>query len=259
VSNSLKKAFLNWLAMAFSVLKDLVVKRKPILKKSLIALTSLGLVFSVNATTVIPMKGVSVLYINGQETESKIGSSEVEPGEAQLVVRMDKKVGRGSSQTVYTSAPYVVTLNVSGDELKINHPVARSKQEAEAAFRQDTPQWRITQDGNSVTYTQEKLKGGGSLLPYMNIDELIVAHNQERGISFTTAGATTSQSSATATAVTATTAAVATAPASTAELGSSEVKQPIAAADNVEQLKSWYQKASKAERKEFRKWMIDQE
>lgn len=231
------------------------------MKKSLIALSSLGLVFSVNATTVIPMKGVSLLYINGQETDSKIGSSEVEAGETQLVVRMDKKVGRGSSQAVYTSAPYVVTLNVSGDELKINHPVARSKQEAEAAFRQDTPQWRITQDGNSVTYTQEKLKGSGSLLPYMNIDELIATHNQERGISFTTVGteAAKSTTSTTAVAATTTTAAVATSAGSKVEASSNEVSQAVISTDNVEQLKSWYLKSSKAERKEFRKWMIDQE
>lgn len=224
------------------------------MKRSIFALLfTAGAVFTANATTVVPMKGVSILYINGQETDSKIGSSEVEPGETQLVVRMDKKVGRGSSQTVYTSAPYVLTLNVTGDELKVNHPVARSKQEAEAAFRQGTPQWRITQDGNSVAYTQEKLKGKGGLLPYVNTDELLAAYNQERGISFDKAGVMSSQATA-AVSATATTAAVATSADSKVE-----ASQAATSTDNVEQLKSWYLKSSKAERKEFRKWMIDQE
>ncbi|GAL25582.1 hypothetical protein JCM19239_523 [Vibrio variabilis] len=150
------------------------------------------------------MKGVSILYINGQEAKSRIEANEVGQGQTQVVLRMDKKVGRSSTQSVYTSAPYVLTLNVTGDEVKVNHPVARSKQEAEAAFRTGSPEWRITQDGNTLQYTQEKLQGRDGFLPYSDVGELVAKHNEQRGITFS--GADVAQASAAA----ATTAAVAT-------------------------------------------------
>ena len=56
------------------------------------ALTALA--FSVNAATLIPAKGVSILYINGQNAQSKIGKNEIQSGTNQLIVRMDKTLGR---------------------------------------------------------------------------------------------------------------------------------------------------------------------
>ncbi len=55
------------------------------------ALVALGCSFSVSAATLIPLKGVSVYFINGQEAESRIGKNELTEGENQVVVRMDKK------------------------------------------------------------------------------------------------------------------------------------------------------------------------
>lgn len=231
------------------------------MKKSIVAaLVALGCSFSVSAATLIPLKGVSVYFINGQEAESRIGKNELTEGENQVVVRMDKKVGKGSSSGVFTSAPYVLTFNVSGDEVKINHPVARSEQEAKAAFRTDQPDWRITQDGSTLSYSQEKLQAQSGFLPYMKMDELIAAHNAERGIVFDNGQMTKAEQATTATLVT--TAAVATSKDVTAANNNAPkttVKAEPTKVENVEQLKAWYLKASKEERKEFRKWMIDQE
>nr|WP_279610914.1 DUF2057 family protein [Vibrio gelatinilyticus] len=204
------------------------------------------------------MKGVSLLYINGQEADSKIKSTEVANGRSQLVIQMDKKVGSGSSQSVYTSAPYVITLNITGNEVKINHPVARSKSEAEAVFRTGNPDWRITQDGKSLAYEQEKLKGKDGFLPYAGMDELVAQHNKTRGLSF---GASGLEVAAASTAAVATTAVVASS-GNKAKVKKTENKKGAAGQSNgtpVEHLKKWYLKASSAERKEFRKWMIDQE
>ncbi|MCW8344984.1 DUF2057 domain-containing protein [Vibrio sp. ZSDZ65] len=232
------------------------------MKNSMVVLATLGLAFSVNSATLVPMKGVSVYFINGQEAEERIGKNELEQGENQVVVRMDKKLGKGSSANVYTSAPYVLTVNVTGDEVKINHPVARSEQEAKVAFRGDTPpQWRVTQDGYALAYEQEKLKGKDGFMPYMQMDELIAAHNAERGITFTSGEmvvATSAAPVATAAAATSVAATVADTPKVSASAASKEVVTPQAS-DNVGQLQAWYLKASKQERKEFRKWMIDQE
>ncbi|MGF1776477.1 YccT family protein [Vibrio nomapromontoriensis] len=231
------------------------------MKNSMVVLATLGLAFSVNAATLVPMKGVSVYFINGQEADSRIGKNELEQGENQVVVRMDKKLGKGSSSNVYTSAPYVLTVNVTGDEVKINHPVARSEQEAKVAFRGDTPQWRVTQDGYALAYEQEKLKGKDGFMPYMQMDELIAAHNAERGITFTSGEmvvATSAAPVATVAATTAVAATVADTPKVSATAASKEAVAPQVS-DNVGQLQAWYLKASKQERKEFRKWMIDQE
>lgn len=217
------------------------------MKRSVIAaLLTAGVVFSANAATLIPMKGVSVLYINGQEAESKITPNDVEPGQTQVVLRMDKKIGRGSSQGVYTSAPYVLTFDVTGDEVKIDHPVARSKQEAEAAFRTGQPEWRVSQDGRNVDYSQEKLQGREGLLPYMGMDDLVTKHNAPRGISF--GGGEM---------VTAKVAVPVVATAAMAEAATKKTDVSPTVQSNTEQLKAWYLKASKEERKEFRKWMID--
>jgi uncharacterized protein YccT (UPF0319 family) len=228
-------------------------------KRSFIAaVLAAGVVFSANAATLIPMKGISLLYINGQETESKIKANEVEPGKTQVVLQMDKKVGRGSSQSVYTSAPYVLTFDITGNEVKINHPVARSKSEAEAVFRTGNPDWRITQDGKSLAYEQEKLKGKDGFLPYAGMDELVAQHNKTRGLSF---GASGLEVAAASTAAVATTAVVASS-GNKAKVKKTENKKGAAGQSNgtpVEHLKKWYLKASSAERKEFRKWMIDQE
>ncbi|GMQ46048.1 YccT family protein [Vibrio sp. 10N] len=229
------------------------------MKKSVITvLLAASSAFGVSAATLTPMNGVSLLYVNGQEAESKIRSNDVESGTTQVVVRMDKKVGRGSSQSVYTSAPYVITFNISGDEVKINHPVARSKQEASAAFRLPEPEWRITQDGNTLSYTVEKLKGRDGAFPYSGISELIADYNEQRGITFSGQPANEGVAATTAAA---TTAAVASSAPKAEAVKVSKSKTAVASAEstNMEQLQALYLKASKAERKEFRKWMIDQD
>jgi uncharacterized protein YccT (UPF0319 family) len=222
------------------------------------AMLSMGMVVNANAATLVPMKGVSILYINGQKADSKITENEVDEGMTQVVVRMDKKVSRSSSQKVYTSAPYVITFDVTGNEVKINHPVARSKSEAEAVFRTGNPDWRITQDGKSLAYEQEKLKGKDGFLPYAGMDELVAKHNKTRGLSF---GASGLEVAAASTAAVATTAVVASS-GNKAKVKKTENKKGAAGQSNgtpVEHLKKWYLNASSAERKEFRKWMIDQE
>nr|WP_282437210.1 DUF2057 family protein [Vibrio amylolyticus] len=223
--------------------------------------------FSVNAATLIPSKGVSILYINGQEAEAKIGKNELLDGETQLVIRMDKQLGKGSSKKVFTSDPYVVTLNVTGEEIKLNHPVARSAGEAENAFRSGDPQWRISQDGSDISYTQEPLPKKKGMLPFMGLDTVVSDYNADKGIHFVDG----KKSSATVAPVVAAATTVAVASTSTTSTVKSDkqmaketkpVSQPQLAIEdtqNLDQLKAWYLKASKSERKEFRRWMIDQE
>ncbi|WGV99329.1 DUF2057 family protein [Vibrio sp. YMD68] len=219
--------------------------------------------FSTNAATLIPAKGVSILYINGQEADAKIGKNKVLEGETQLIVRMDKELGRGNSKEVFTSDPYVVSLVVTGDELKINHPVARSTIEAESAFKSKAPQWRITQDGAELSYSQEPLPKKKGMLPFMGLDTIVSDYNEDKGIFFVDGVLTAATvAPASVAAVATTTAVVATSAESkvaTDAIANEQPKLAIEDTQNVDQLKAWYLKASKSEKKEFRRWMIDQE
>nr|WP_253649383.1 DUF2057 family protein [Vibrio tubiashii] len=211
---------------------------------------------SLSAAELIPEKGVSVLYINQQEAESKLGGNTINEGFNQVVVRMDKELGRGSKAEVFTSKPFVLNLEVSGDEVRIGHPVARSVREAELAFKDFNPKWKVEQDGKALSYDQEVLKGKSGLFPYLGMSSLIEKHNSQRGIYFNNGQLIDKPVEAQAIAVAATTTAAVTSTSSKVEKTSPA--KPVATS-NVEQLKAWYLKSSKEERKAFRRWMIDQE
>lgn len=224
------------------------------MKKTLTILTSL-FAFNLYAAEIVPASGVSILYINGQEAESKLGANQIDEGYTQVVLRMDKEVGRGSGNGVFTSKPYVIELDVTGDKVKIAPPRARSVQEAEIAFRGDSPKWKIVQDGKALPYKQEALKGKKGVLPYFGMDELVAKHNQQRGIFFENGRVTDKPVEAQAIAVATTTAAVAS---TSSKVEKTSAAKPVVSS-NVDQLKAWYLKSSKEERKAFRRWMIDQE
>ncbi len=163
---------------------------------------------------------------------------------------MDKKLGRGGSSEVFTSKPYVLNVNVTGEEVTIAHPQARSFKEAEVAFQSDQPQWLIKQDGQAIPYQQQVLEGKSGLFPYLGMDELVKNFNSERGISF---GEDINKGK--------TIASVESKNISPVEVVDKTPSAPEVTSNlsNVEQLKSWYTKASTQERKEFRRWMIDQD
>lgn len=215
---------------------------------------------SVHAATLTPKRGVSILYINGQSAESKMGENQIKEGFNQVLVRMDKDMSRGSNSDVFTSKPYAVSFTFTGDNVVINHPVARSISEANKAFEQKNPNWELTVDGNAIDYEQTVLKGKGGFLPFSGLEKRLAEYNKERGIYFSN-GQLVDKPAEALTVGAATTTVVAT----TDTLAKASEETPVTQvvettkSMNVEQLKAWYLKASKAERKEFRKWMIDQE
>ncbi|WP_367986754.1 DUF2057 family protein [Vibrio sp. NTOU-M3] len=198
--------------------------------------------FSLSAATLIPEKGVSVLYINGQKSESKIKSQEIPDGEIQLIVKMDKKLGRGNSAQVFTSEPYVLSFKASGQEIKVKHPIARSQQEAERAFKSATPNWIILKDNEIIDYEIDKLPQKKGLLGFLALDDLVVEYNQSNSIK--------TPETANMTAVTLT---------KTAQKPARSKAKNTFVTTNLTQMKAWYLQATPEERKEFRRWIIDQE
>ncbi len=205
---------------------------------TLAALTSL----SIHAAELNAENGISVLYINGQQAESKLGVNEIGEGFNQVVIRMDKTIGRGGSEEVFTSKPFVIDLQVSGSEILIEHPSARSLQEAERAFKGDDPKWKVTQDGSALPYEQEVLEGKSGLFPFLNMQELVTEHNKKRGIYFENGDLVDKPEIAIA-----------------ATAGKTDSTSKSAPINNVEQLKAWYLKSSAEEHKTFRRWIIEQD
>ncbi len=202
---------------------------KGVYMKKWVMLLAAGIAFSANSATLIPEQGISVLYINGVETEKSLGKQQLNPGETEIIIRFDKKFGRGNSEKLYTSAPYVVNFSVSGEEIRLKHPTARSYKEAEAAFNDIQPQWTITQDGQTISYKQEVLPPKKGLFPYLGMDTLVADYYNNKN------NEVTQQQAVVAT----------------------DTSAPDAS--NLTQLQAWYLKSSAEERKAFRRWMIDQE
>ncbi|MGF1696118.1 DUF2057 domain-containing protein [Vibrio lamellibrachiae] len=204
--------------------------------------------FSASSATLTPAQGVSILYINGHEAKSKIGKNEIPKGENQLIVRMDKQLGRGGSRKVFTSDPYVLSVLVSGDKIKIGHPVARSVSEANRAFRQSVPGWQLTQDGEKVDFTQEPLPKKQGAMPFLDLGSIVSDYNESRGIEFSNDIMISSQAGGEESQVT---------------KSNEQPKQlPVKSNDSglsLEQVKVWYKAASKMERRAFHHWVLDEE
>ncbi|OMO21486.1 hypothetical protein BH581_04440 [Vibrio splendidus] len=207
------------------------------------------LVGSVSAATLTPQKGVSILFINGQQAESKISENQINEGFNQVVVRFDKKFGNSG---VYSSAPYILSFDATGDGVKIKPPKARSYIEAEKVFESGTPSWNVMQDEVAIKYQQDIIERKPGFVPFGGLDSRLVEYNESNAIYFKDGVLLDKPADA-----------VVLVPVATGMVVENEAKAQTKTASteaqSVEQLKAWYLKSSKKERKEFRKWMIDQE
>lgn len=197
---------------------------------------------SVNAASLEPKRGVNLLYIDGVEVKDKRELSQIEPGKAQVVLNYNKKLKDSGKERVFDSSPFVVTFDAPDKEITIAPPKFYTYDQAQQAFKHG-PKWQIeTDDGQKIAFEQEVLDRAEGFMPYFDMPERVAKHNQARGISFGTSAAIMAKAQSVV---------------KVAETGEEMVVQ--GPTTNLEQLQAWYQKASKQERKEFRKWMIDQE
>ncbi|PWI33913.1 DUF2057 domain-containing protein [Vibrio albus] len=208
-----------------------------ITKFVLLALTSVAS-FTHAASLDLPYS-VDFLALNGVEQDSKDVLASLKPGRQQVIIRYSEELRDGSTNELYVSKPLVLNLDVKADsdEYSLDHKNFRTYKAAEAAFDNNKAGWTLEHNGISeVVYPEELLADG--FMPYANIEKAIRAHNKEKGIVLTSSGATN----------------VTEAVVSVSDSGEVEIT-----GDPVTQLKLWYTKASKDERKAFRIWMIDQD
>ncbi|NOH79539.1 DUF2057 domain-containing protein [Vibrio sp. RE86] len=201
---------------------------------------------SASAASIEPQAGVEVLFIDGVKVEDKREVSDIQTGPVQLVVKYTKKLKDSGKERVFDSSPYVISIDAPDADLTISAPKLYSYSQANTHFK-TAPEWKVeTESGKNISYSQEALDRGDGIFPYYDMPKLVREHNEKRGLvvgSGAALAATAQDAKATVVEV--------------AETGEKKVVQ--LETTNLDQLKAWYLKSSKEERKEFRRWMIDQE
>ncbi|TKF78325.1 DUF2057 domain-containing protein [Vibrio kanaloae] len=184
-------------------------------------------------------QGVEVLFINSQKQMDE--PFMLTTGSNQIVLRIDTMLGRGEQRGNFTSAPYILTLDVNGGELEIDGPKLKDVLQARKVFEGDTIDWNVSLNGSDIDYDQIKMVGKKGMLPYSNLDEQLAIYNAANGISF---------------------AGNVIAPVAAASLvnGKQQAAKSVGQ-DSLEMQKAKmsYLKLSPTERKSLRKWLVDQQ
>ncbi|BDU36645.1 YccT family protein [Vibrio nigripulchritudo] len=186
--------------------------------------------------------GVDLLVLNGMESSEFEEGFKLSEGTNQAVVKMSKSFGSGGSKDIFTSSPYIVSFQASGKDITIAHPKVYSVQHARNLFNKN-PQWLVYEDGDLIDSETVFLEGKGGFVPYWDVKALVRDYNEKNGITFAAVSAGT----------------VAVAEVKSATKSKAVTPEKVDASQALSQLQAWYLKASKEERKAFRKWMIDQE
>ncbi|MGB1972976.1 MAG: DUF2057 family protein [Vibrio toranzoniae] len=192
-----------------------------------------------SSTELDAAQGVEVLFINSQKQMDE--PFMLTTGSNQIVLRIDTMLGRGEQRGNFTSAPYILTLDVNGGELEIDGPKLKGVLQARKVFEGDTIDWNVSLNGSDIDYDQIKMVGKKGMLPYSNLDEQLAIYNAANGISF---------------------AGNVIAPVAGASLvnGKQQAAKSVGQ-DSLEMQKAKmsYLKLSPTERKSLRKWLVDQQ
>ncbi|MFV0449849.1 MAG: DUF2057 family protein [Vibrio sp.] len=186
-------------------------------------------------------QGVEVLFINSQDAKQMEEPFMLAAGTNQLVLRMNTMLGRGEKRANFTSAPYIVTLDVNGGELDIDGPQLNGELQAKKVFEEDKIDWNISLNNSDIDYQQVKMVGEKGMFPYANLDEQLATYNVANGIAF---------------------AGNAIAPVTdTSVVNGTQQATNSASQDSLEmqRAKMQYLKLPANERKAFRKWLVDQQ
>lgn len=182
-------------------------------------------------------KSVEIMALNGKKT-SEIDTLPV--GKNQVILAYSESLKDGSKSNRFTSSPLVLTVSVDKDEdtLVLSHRIFKTYDKAKSAFARNSVGWKLATNGKEEPVDLVKLPGRPGFMPYSDLEGVIGDYNRSQGIILTSTGTQSITEAAVA----------------VSETGEIQIT-----GDATTQLKLWYSKASKAERKEFRKWMIDQE
>lgn len=192
--------------------------------------------------------GISAEVLNGKKIKDE--NFELVKGDNQFVFEFSGKLKDGHKRKYYSSRPYIVTLDLeNADVLKVEL-VSNRFSSVEKMVNKREPIFKFTIDGKVVTDSQEMLPPAEGAFPYSNVPALVDTYNKERGLVFDSGKVVELK----------------------AELAKLEQSEPLATgekatttiagvkeSENTLQLKLWYLRASDEERKNFKRWIIEQD
>ncbi|WP_217272928.1 DUF2057 family protein [Vibrio coralliilyticus] len=192
--------------------------------------------------------GISAEILNGKKVKDE--NYELVKGDNQFVFEFSGKLKDGHKREYYSSRPYIVTLDLeNADVLKVEL-VSNRFSSIEKKVNKREPIFKFTIDGKAVNDSQEMLPPAEGAFPYSNVPALVDTYNKERGLVFDSGKVVELK----------------------AELAKLEQSEPLATgekatttiagvkeSENTLQLKLWYLRASDEERKNFKRWMIEQD
>ncbi|MEZ8265521.1 DUF2057 family protein [Vibrio cyclitrophicus] len=207
----------------------------------LMTLSVLSIPYAQALTKLETASGVEVLFINSQDAKQMNEPFALTIGSNQIVLRMNTMLGRGEQRGNFTSSPYILTLDVHGEELEIEGPQLSDVLQARKVFEGDTIDWNVSLDDSGIDYGQVEMVGKKGVFPYSNLDEQLAIYNAANGISF---------------------AGNVIAPVTEASLANG-MQQTVKSAEQdslaMQKAKMSYLKLSPTERKSLRKWLVDQQ
>lgn len=211
------------------------------MKKNLWLLVALFSVTAQAATLTVADK-VKLLAVDGKEVKSQgwseVDSVELTDGKHQVVVRFDGDVKRGSKTTIYTTRPYLFDIDLAGKNAEIILPRLTTESQAKAFFERGAT-WQLALENGAVKpLIGVELQGEG-FAAYSDIEAVIAAYNRDNGIVIEQGNAVDLQQVSVNV---------------DNETGKVEIT-----GDALIQLKMWYTKATKEDKKAFKIWMAEKD
>lgn len=192
------------------------------------------------SATLTTAQGVQVLFVNGVSADDLSEPFGLVDGSNQVVVKVNKAIGRGDKRTQVYSAPYILGFSSGTGELYIDAPPFREKRQADKLFEQDKMDWKVSFNDKSIDYSQYKMPGEKGAFPYSNLDEQLAEYNEAHGVFFAN-GKRVELSELQA---------------ATAEIVTSKSAQRVKSA--VTKAKIAYLEMTDEERQAFKKWVAQQ-
>ena len=211
------------------------------MKKNLWLLMALFSVTAQAATLTVADK-VKLLAVDGKEVKgqgwSEVESVELTDGKHQIVVRFDGEVKRGSKTTIYTTRPYLFDIDLVDRNAEITLPRLTTESQAKAFFERGATWQLALENGVTKPLVGVELQGDG-FAAYSDIEAVIAAYNRDNGIVIEQGNAVDFQQVSVNV---------------DNETGKVEIT-----GDALIQLKMWYTKASKEDKKAFKIWMAEKD
>ncbi|MGF1765030.1 YccT family protein [Aliivibrio kagoshimensis] len=180
---------------------------------------------------------LTVYTVDNAQAEERI---ELEPGKHQISVKFASILDDGSQSRSYSSKPYIIEFEVTEEKsIYLSEPRVNRYRDVTRVFKASGVNWTLKSGNKNIPYTTEILPPSESgFMPYGDVPAIVAEHNKINGNTFTSGSFSNLKEQAV----------------QIKANGEIELN-----AEPLSQLKMWYIEADNTERKEFKRWMIDQD